>query len=440
VRSFDPNLILAALVYVLPLLGVLFAYFRRHDAREQRNRRILETARSSGLSEPVSLHPVINPNRCMGCAACVHACPSNVLGVITGQAELVNPTHCIGHGQCKEACPTDAISLAIGTETRGVDIPVLGQDFQTNVAGVFVAGELGGMGLIRNAIEQGRRAVEALRKLPGVGQGDRLDVVIVGAGPAGFGASLTALEHGLRFVTLEQDTLGGSVAHHPRGKIVVTEPVEVPMVGTVRIRETTKESLIEFWQDTLRRTGLRIREQERVEAISRRGDGFEVRSTRGSYTTRAVLLAGGRRGTPRRLEVPGEESSKVVYRLVDPQQYRGRRVLVVGGGDSALEAATRLAAEPDTEVVLSYRGQAFQRPRPSNRERLDAAARERRLAVLLGSRVVEIRPESVLLETDSGAKEIANDAVLVCTGGVLPTDFLRSVGVEIQTKYGTPLF
>jgi thioredoxin reductase/Pyruvate/2-oxoacid:ferredoxin oxidoreductase delta subunit len=440
--SFDAGWVLGAAVYLAPLAGGLALYFRRRRATERAHLRALERAEARGLHEPVSLHPVINRNRCMGCGACVEACPQgDVLGVIGGQAELVNPTHCIGHGACQRACPFDAITLVIGSETRGVEIPVLGADFQTDVPGIFVAGELAGMGLIRNAIEQGRRAVEAIRKLDGIGRGDRLDVVIVGAGPAGFAASLAAAQHGLRYVTLEQDALGGSLVHHPRGKIVVTHPVDVPMVGRVDLRSTSKESLLAFWERTRRETRLRVRERERVEAIERLpGDaGFEVRSTGGRYAARAVLLAVGRRGTPRRLGVPGEDRSKVVYRLADPEQYRDRRVLVVGGGDSALEAAAALARVRGTEVTLSYRGDGFFRAGPESEAGLEAARRTGRLEVILGSQVREIGPDAVRLATPSGERRLGNDTVIVCAGGVMPSDFLRAVGVRTRTKYGTPM-
>ncbi len=430
----------SAVIYLVPLGMVLLVYFRTERKKQARALRDLTRSRNAGLDEPVSMHPVINGNRCMGCAACLEACPEgNVLGVIGGQAELVNPSHCIGHGACALSCPTDAIRLVIGSERRGVNVPVLTPDFQTNVPGIFVAGELGGMGLIRNAIEQGRQAIESIRKLEGIAEGDRLDVLIVGAGPAGFSASLTAIQHGLRFVTLEQEKLGGAIAHHPRGKIVVLHPVEVPLVGKVDLRSSTKEELLAFWDRVRRDTRLRIRENERVESIEPMIDGFRVRSAKAVYETRAVLLAVGRRGTPRKLEVPGEELSKVVYRLADPEQYRGQRVLVVGGGDSALEAASSLSQVVGTQVALSYRGQAFRRAGPRSLELLDEARKEHDLELILESRVREIREESVVLDTESGRSELPNDAVVVCAGGVLPNDFLHKIGVEVETRYGTPL-
>jgi ferredoxin len=325
--NFDPLLSL----YALPLLGVWAIYFGRRWRKERRSIAKREASAEAGLLEPPSLHPQIDPTRCIGCGACVRACPEgDILGLIGGRAELVEPSDCIGHGACRAACPADAIRLVFGTERRGVDIPHVGPDFQTNVPGVFIAGELGGMGLIRNAIEQGRQAIDAVRARGGSRQSNVYDVVIIGGGPAGFSASLAALEHRLRFVTIEQDSFGGTVAHFPRGKLVMTAPAKLPLIGTVKFREVSKEKLLGFWHDAARRTGLRINYGERAESIVRNGSALEVRTTRTSYPTRAVLLAIGRRGTPRRLGVPGEELPKVVYRLVDPAQYRGKHVLVVG--------------------------------------------------------------------------------------------------------------
>ena len=324
-----------------------------------------------------------------------------------------------------------------GSENRGIDLPVVRPDFQSNVPGLYIAGELGGMGLIRNAVEQGRQVIEAIAARPKSQRSDMLDVLIIGSGPAGISASLGAMEKGLRFATLEQDTLGGTIAHFPRGKVVMTQPAVLPIVGEVKFKEVTKEALLGFWQKVVRDTGLQIQFQERVERVTVHDDGFAIQTRRGTYLARSVVLAIGRRGTPRRLGVPGEELSKVTYRLADPQQYRGRHVLVVGGGDSALEAAVSIANEPSTKVTLSYRGDAFQRAKTKNRKGADEASMSGRLEIMLGSTVKNIAPDRVELTWRSKAVTRRNDAIIVCAGGILPTDFLKSMGIKIETKYGT---
>ena len=424
--------------YAIPLALIWALYLGFRKRGEIRSRSIRAEAVEAGLTEPTSLHPKIDPVKCLGCGACTRACPEgDVLGLIKGKAVLVEPTSCIGHGACKTACPTGAITLVFGTETRGVELPRLGADFQTNIPGLFIAGELGGMGLIRNAIEQGRQAMESVASLDGIGRAGALDVIIVGCGPAGLSASLAALARKIRFLTLEQDSFGGTVAHYPRGKVVMTAPAVLPLIGRMRFREVSKEKLLAFWQRAIDKTGLKVRFGERVEAIDRVSSGFVVRTTRGSYRSRAVLLTIGRRGTPRKLDVPGEDLPKVVYRLVDPEQYRGKHVLVVGGGDSALEAAASIAEEPNTTVCLSYRGEAFGRAKPKNRARADAAVRRGALTVMLSSTVKAIGRDSVQIDHQGRLLSLRNEAVIVCAGGILPTAFLQSAGIEVETKYGT---
>jgi len=425
-------------IYLVPMVVVLAIYLglRRRSHRE--GLALRQASAEEGMTEPATLHPVVDPARCIGSGSCVRSCPERtVLRVVDGKAELVDPGHCIGHGACMSACPVDAITLVFGTETRGVDIPMVEPNFETNIGGIFIAGELGGMGLIRNAIEQGRQAIESIRKVDGNGDDSTYDVIIVGAGPAGFSATLAAQEHGLRYQTIEQDTLGGAVAHYPRNKVVMTAPAHLPLVGKVKIAETTKEALLEFWQQVERQTQVKISYKERAERITKVGHVFEIETSRGSYRTRTVLLAIGRRGTPRKLEVPGEDLSKVVYRLIDPEQYRHQKVLVVGGGDSALEAATSIAEEPGTTVTLSYRGDGFNRAKAKNRRKVQAAESDGRLQVLLRSNVLTIASDHVDLDHDGQPLRIANDAVLICAGGVLPTSFLEQTGIAVETKHGT---
>ncbi len=427
-------------LYSLPLGLIVTAYLARQRRIHRQSERAHHDSIDAGLTEPASLHPVIDPSRCLGCGACVKACPEQpqheVLGLIDGKAVLVGPTDCIGHGACRTACPFDAITLVLGTERRGVDIPVLKPNFESNVPGIYVAGELGGMGLIRNALVQGQQALEAIARA-GRRTAGALDVLIVGAGPAGLAASLAARKLGLAYQTLEQDSLGGAVFQYPRGKLVMTAPVDLPLIGKVHFRSTSKEELLKFWSDACRSRNLRINFQERVESIERAPDAFVVRTGKQQYRASAVLLAIGRRGTPRKLGVRGEELPNVVYRLIDPEQYRGRRVVVVGGGDSALEAAASIAELGETAVTLSYRGDAFQRAKQRNRQRVESAAANEQLRVLLNSQVREIQRDSVVLTQCGTDMKVDNDAVIISAGGVLPNDFLRSIGIEVETKYGT---
>lgn len=427
-------------LYGLPLAVIIAVYSWRQRRTHQHNRRVQKDTLAAGLTEPASLHPAIDPSKCLGCGACVKACPEQpahqVLGLIDGKAVLVGPTDCIGHGACKTVCPFDAIALVLGTERRGIDIPVLKPNFESNVSGIFVAGELGGMGLIKNALTQGRQAIEAmaadLKRRPGV-----LDVLIVGAGPAGLAASLTAKKCGLTYLTVEQEALGGAVFQYPRGKLVMTAPVELPLIGKIQFRNTTKEELLKFWTQACQGNGLQIRYQERVETVESSDGVFHVRTSKNTYRASRILLAIGRRGTPRKLGVPGEDLPKVVYRLIDPEQYDGRRVVVVGGGDSALEAAASIAELGTTSVTLSYRGDAFQRAKERNRQRVQQASALGRLKIMMSSGIEEIRPDAVLVKHANKVLSLANDAVIVSAGGVLPNDFLRAIGIEVETKYGT---
>ena len=425
------------MLYALPLAGIVLIYVLRRHRAERGYRQALAAAVSAGLTEPVSLHPVVDPVRCIGSSTCVAACPEQALGIIGGKAQLTNPAVCIGHGACAAACPVSAITLVFGSERRGVDIPLVKPNFETNIPNLFIAGELGGMGLIRKASEQGLQAMQSIAKRPR--SKAPLDVLIVGAGPAGLAAGLGAIEQKLRYRLIEQEAdLGGAIFHYPRNKITMTSPVELPVVGRVKFNEVSKETLLRFWQDIVARSGLSIDFGTRMEGlVADPGGGFRIETTDGPLHAGAVLLAIGRRGTPRKLGVPGEELPKVVYRLIEAEQYQGQRVLVVGGGDSALEAALACAEQGDAKVTLAYRGEAFNRVKPRNRERLDAARLAERVDVRLRTEVTRILPDRVELSQEGTPLVVANDAVIVQAGGVLPTSLLREIGVTVETKYGT---
>lgn len=426
-------------LYLAPFLMILTLYIHRQHRKNRKGELKLQQAKEAGLTEPASLHPAINLGKCCGSGACVKACPEKALSIVNGKAALVNPTHCIGHGACYEACPVEAIQLVFGTEKRGMDIPYVKPTFETNIDNVFIAGELGGMGLIRKAALQGKQAIDAIVKKKNAK--NPYDVVIVGAGPAGLSAALAAKEQGLKYVILEQEcSLGGAIYKYPRNKVAMTQPVTLPILGKVEMYEISKEALLDFWLDVLKTQKLSLNFNERMENIIKNNDGYEVKTTKGSYQTSTVLLAIGRQGTPRKLGVSGEDQAKVVYRLIDATQYQHQHVLVVGGGDSALEAALAVAEEIGTTVTLSYRSEAFGRVKPKNRERLQAAQDTKKIKVLLQSNVIEIKQNTVLLElANKQVTEIANQAVIVCAGGILPTPFLKEIGVMVETLYGTAI-
>jgi len=423
-------------LYLIPLAAFVALYARMRRKHELKSIGTWKDAVEAGLTEPPTLHPVFDFARCFGSGACVKACPEQAIGIINGKGTLINPAHCIGHGACAPACPMQAVKLVFGTEKRGVDIPLVNPNFETAVPGIFIAGELGGMGLIRKAAGQGQKAIDYILQRP-KGSFD-FDVVIIGAGPAGIAASLAATKANLKFVTVEQeDSVGGTTYHYPRNKIVMTAPMELPLIGTIKVKEISKESLMELWLSVIAKVPMPIQFSERMEDIVKEGTGFVVRTSKGSYRTNSILLAIGRRGTPRKLGVQGEDASKVVYRLIDPEQYRGQNVMVVGGGDSALEAALDIANEPGTTVTLSYRGAAFNRVKAKNRSRLDDAVARNRINLMLESQLTNILPTKVSIKHSGRELELDNDALLVCAGGELPTPFLKKIGVTVEARFGT---
>jgi len=422
------------------LLCIFLIYF--YLQRERRKSKEVETkikkAKEEGLHEPVSLHPVIDVNRCIRTGACMAACPEkDILGIVNGKATAVKTSQCIGHGACFHACPTEAITLCIGTEKRGVDLPHVNSNFETNIKGIFIAGELGGMGLIRNAVEQGKQAVENIVKSGIDNHHADFDLVIVGAGPAGISGALTAKKNKLRFLLVDQNTLGGTVFTFPRSKVVMTSPMELPLFGKVKLYETSKSELIDLWEQVLNKNNIEIKENTKIDSIINEEKYFElITATNEKITSARVLLAIGRRGSPRKLNVPGEESDKVAYRLLEPELIQEKNVLVVGGGDSAVEAA--LLLKEKNHVILSYRNETFSRIKPTNRTNILKANEQGQINIKFNTVLTRISEKTIYLKNTENNEEesIENDLVYIFAGGELPTEFLKKAGIEITTKFG----
>lgn len=428
-------LILAAVLTLFFLRG----YLKSLKKKEEQFRQSAEKGKlfSEG---PKAQHPHIDTNYCIGCATCTTVCPEgDVLAMLGGKAAIVNGYKCIGHALCAEACPVGAITMVMATPSMGADMPYMTPEYETSLENLFIIGELGGLALIKNAVNQGRECVDTLIRRraasrqpaqPGV-----YDLLIVGAGPAGISASLRAIENKLNYVTLEQDEIGGTVAKYPRQKLVMTSPVEFPMYGKFKKTELSKENLLAFWDMVLNRADFNCVTREKVEHIAKAEDGvFTVKSANNQYRARAVILALGKTGTPRKLGVPGEELPKVMYRLIEVDHYVNKKILVVGGGDSAVEAAMGLANQVGNQVTLCYRGAQFSRIKDRNSKRIEECMRSRKVEVLFETNPKEFNPESVVLDVKGSPREIPNDYVWIFAGGIPPYDFLKKIGIRFGLR------
>ena len=421
----------------------IFRYWRAHKRSEAVVRATLD--RGSLFSDgPKAQHPKISADHCIGCGACVTVCPEgDVLALVSGKAAIINGHKCIGHGLCAEACPVGAITMVMAKPSSGADIPVISEDHETSVENLFIAGELGGLALIKNAVNQGRDSMDVIAQRIGNWNGrpadqNVLDVVIIGAGPAGISASLRASERGLKALTLEREDVGGTVSKYPRQKLVMTSPVEFPLHGKFNKTTLSKEDLLKFWEKVMQRTDLNIHTGEGVEAVKKVGDGlFSIRTAREEYKSRAVVLALGRAGTPRKLGVKGEELPHVLYRLIEADHYTHKNILIVGGGDSAVEAAMGLAHQEGNKVTISYRKGEFSRLKDRNAKRIDEYIKTGKLTALFNSMPQEFREGSLLIECGGEVRELPNDFVWIFAGGTPPSDFLKAAGVAFGSTEGS---
>lgn len=417
--------------------AIVVYYARDVSHGHRQNHEDRAEAKALGIDKPRAQHPMVDLSRCIGCGSCVDACPEGgVLGLINGKATIINGLRCVGHGRCADACPVEAVTIGMGNVAHRDDLPRLDEHYQTNIPGLYIVGELGGLALIKNAIHQGTLAARAifadLKRAQGAGE--LCDVIIVGAGPAGLATALEATRLGLKPMLLDQKDAGGTILRYPRKKLVLTQPIEIPTYGWLRKPEYTKEALLEIWQESIARAKLEIHSGVNVTQIRRFASGFEVISDQACFLGKRVVLALGRGGTPRKLDVPGEELPKVFYQLQDASQFQNDHLLVVGGGDSAVEAAMALGSQTGNTVTLSYRKNKFFRIKRRNSERLEQAVQRGQVRLLMQSEVLEIKEKQVVLGTPTGNVELPNSYVFAFTGGIPPFALLQECGIAFGAQ------
>jgi putative YpdA family bacillithiol system oxidoreductase len=423
------------LIFLLLLTVVAVPYWVRSARARREAAKTYEKNARADMLHPVTLHPKIDLLACIGCASCVRVCPEGVLGILDGRAAVVSGLRCIGHGLCEEVCPVGGITLTFGKPKAGQEIPYYDDHYQSNIDGLYIIGEIGGIGLIRNAVSQAKKAVEHAARSPRSGSPAEYDVIIIGAGPAGLTAALSCMEKGLRYVVLEQDEIGGTILHYPRQKLVLTQPVELPLYGKLRFSEISKEDLLGIWQDITKQYELNILTHRKVDAIDRHEKHFSVKAGEEVFAGKKVMLAIGRRGSPRKLGVPGEHLPKVMYRLMDAETYTEKSILVVGGGDSAVEAAIGLSAQKGNKGVITYRRPEFVRLKEKNEARITDLLRRGTVRAIFDSQVAEIRNDGVIVrESENVLHNLPNDYVFVFAGGEMPAELLKRAGVELRTS------
>ncbi len=419
----------------------------RKSGRNTKAKVTLKKMVKSNLHEPFTLHPEIDEARCLGCGDCTRVCPEgDVLQIINHKATLIKATKCVGHGLCEAACPVDAIDLVFGTKTRGMDIPRMTENYETNVPGLFIVGELGGMGLIRNAVKQGQMGAEyALTNLKKGSKAD-YDLLIVGAGPAGFAACLEATKQKKKYLCIEQNSLGGTVFNFPRQKIVMTIPMNLPLEGIVKFKKNvvSKEDLLEKWYEIQKKFDIKINEGTKFETVEGEDGLFKVKTSEGEVTAQKVLLAMGVRGSPRKLGLENEDGGKVAYNLIDPEQYQNQNIAIVGGGNAGVEAAQMLCdAKWNNTVTLLIREDkknGLSRCAEDNQKLLFQCEDEGRIKILCFASTKEIHDKHIIIGIkDEDDVKLENDFLFVFAGALMPHKFLMDLGIEIDKKFGSKL-
>jgi len=429
------ELIISWAIGLIIILSFLIPYINSIKAKEAKTKIRLEKTRSKRQDKALLQHPIINQSLCIGCGICVESCPEgDVLGLINGKATIIHGSHCIGHGKCAEECPIGAIEVGLGDISQREDIPQLSSNFESNINGIYIVGELSGLALIKNAISHGIDAINHINKCISIKAKSIYDVVIVGTGPSGIASALRAQELGLNYLVIDQDTIGGTILHYPRRKLALVQHIELPLYGKLNKGEYHKEELLHIWEKIIKSQNINLQSNCKLLKINKDKDGFKIETSNGLLESNKVVLALGRRGTPRKLNIQGEELSKVMYKLIDAETYKDRKILVVGGGDSAIEAALGLAHQSGNMVTISYRKDNFFRLKARNEKNIENAISDKLLKVIFNSSPISINEKTVTLKTSDTNLEIENEFVFIFAGGELPFPLLNQIGIEFGKK------
>jgi thioredoxin reductase/Pyruvate/2-oxoacid:ferredoxin oxidoreductase delta subunit len=421
------TIILAAII----IFAVLIPYYLNKQKNARKISAQIEEAKKTGKSTPFSRHPQFNVNACIGIGICTRVCPEgDVLGLVKGKVAIVKGASCIGIGECARECPVGAISIGMGDISTREDIPQLSENLETNIPGIYIAGELGGISLVKNAIAQGKEAVDAIFTQ----SQENTHVMIVGSGPAGMSAALRCVEKKISYTIIDQTSAGGTILQYPRKKMTLVQNVELPLYGVLDKGIYSKEELLEIWKKVQKQFSIEVKESLKLQSIEIQENGFISKTIKGEFESTHVILALGRRGTPRKLGVQGEEKSKVSYKLIDASSYQDKNILIVGGGDSAVEAAIGMAHQYGNKVIMSYRKENFFRLKSRNETQIEEMMNKGHVKVHFSSNLMNIEDDSVILKQDQNEIKMDNDYVFIFAGGIPPYALLKDVGIKFGSK------